>query len=68
MKRTGFWGFFVAAALACALPAQAARTVPVQVDGQRLTAAGYLNQGVTYVPLRSLLDAFGGEVGGGNEF
>ena len=60
MKRTRFCGFFVTAALACVLPVQAARTVPVQVDGERLTTAGYLDRGITYVPLRSLLNAFGG--------
>ena len=33
--------------------------VPVQVDGHRI-ASGYLESGVTYVPLRSLLTGFGG--------
>lgn len=50
-----------AALLACALPARAARaTVPVQVDGIRLEATSYLDQGVTYVPLRTLLESLGG--------
>lgn len=48
------------AAAALAIPASAARTVPVQVDGQALTGTAYLENGVTYVPLRYLLDAFGG--------
>ena len=48
------------AAAALALPAQAARAVPVQVDGAVLEAPGRLENGVTYVPLRALLDAFGG--------
>lgn len=51
-------GLLTAAALA--LPAQASRTVPVQVDGETLSGTSYLEQGVTYVPLRDLLDALGG--------
>ena len=47
------------AAAALSLPAGAARTVPVQVDGSHLAGTAYLEQGVTYVPLRYLLDAFG---------
>ena len=43
-----------------AMPSSAARKVNVQVDGSLLTARSYVEQGVTYVPLRSLLDAFGG--------
>ena len=58
MKRTLLCGLLAAVSLS--LPAHAARTVPVQVDGQRLAGTAYLEQGVTYVPLRSLLDAFGG--------
>lgn len=57
MKRT-LCGLLAAAALA--LPTQAARTVPVQVDGTRLAGTSYVEQGVTYVPLRYLLDALGG--------
>jgi len=48
------------AAAALALPSQAGRAVNVQVDGGLLTARSYVKQGVTYVPLRTLLDAFGG--------
>ena len=48
------------AAAALSLPARAARTVPVQVDGTSLAASSRLESGVTYVPLRSLLDALGG--------
>lgn len=48
------------AALAMAVPAQAARTVPVQVDGTALEAVCHLENGVTYVPLRALLNALGG--------
>lgn len=48
------------AAAALALPVQASRTVPVQVDGETISGTAYLERGVTYVPLRSLLDAFGG--------
>ena len=47
------------AALAMAVPAQAARTVPVQVDGTALEAVCHLENGVTYVPLRALLNALG---------
>lgn len=67
---SGFWkklclpgkqflcGLLAAATLA--IPAQAVRTIPVQVDGQTLSGTSYLDSGVTYVPLRHLLDAFGG--------
>lgn len=48
------------AAAALALPTQAARPVNVQVDGGLLSTRSYVEQGVTYVPLRTLLDAFGG--------
>lgn len=58
MKKKVLCGLLAAASLS--LPAQTARTVPVQVDGTRLAGSSYLEQGVTYVPLRYLLDAFGG--------
>ena len=58
MKKEALCGLLAAAALA--LPAQAARTVPVQVDGTRLAGFSYLENGVTYTPLRYLLDAMGG--------
>lgn len=48
------------AAVSLSMSAQAARTVPVQVDGKTLSGTSYLEQGVTYVPLRYLLDALGG--------
>ena len=51
------------AALALCLPASAegaALTVPVQVDGAALEGAAYLDGGVTYAPLRDLLEAMGG--------
>lgn len=42
-------------------PAAAApRAVPVTVDGTRLSGVGYLENGVTAVPLRTLLEAAGG--------
>lgn len=50
----------VLAAAALSLPAQAARQVPVQVDGASLPSGSYVESGVTYVPLRSLLNALGG--------
>ena len=40
--------------------AAAARTVPVTVDGALLPGVSYLENGVTAVPLRTLLDAAGG--------
>lgn len=56
-----------AAMLAAALMAGAAvpaaglnRTVRVQVDGEILNSVNYIRDGVTYVPLRTLLDVFGG--------
>ena len=49
------------AAASLSLPAQAvSRTVPVQVDGELLDAACTLTDGVTYVPLRTLLNQMGG--------
>lgn len=48
------------AALTLAVPARAARTVPVQIDGTALEAVCHLENGVTYVPLRALLNALGG--------
>ena len=59
MKRELLCGLLAAASLS--LPAQAARrTVPVQADGTVLKSGSYVEQGVTYVPLRYLLDALGG--------
>lgn len=58
VKRAFLCGLLAAAALA--VPANAARTVPVHVDGGRLPGTSYLESGVTYVPLRYLLDALGG--------
>ena len=58
MKKQLLCGLLAAAVLA--LPTRAARTVPVQVDGEMLAGVSHLDSGVTYVPLRYLLDAFGG--------
>ena len=58
MKKTLLCGLLAAASLGQS--AQAARTVPVHVDGQLLEADCYIDQGVTYVPFRSLLDTLGG--------
>ena len=58
MRRVFFCALFCA--LFCVLPARAARTVAVQVDGTPLSGTCQLEDGVTYVPFRSLLDAFGG--------
>lgn len=51
-------GLLAAASLSAT--ARAARVVPVQVDGQTLSGVSYLEDGVTYVPLRYLLNALGG--------
>ena len=56
--RTPLCGMLAAASLS--LPAHAVRSVPVQVDGGLLRNGSYVEQGVTYVPLRYLLDAMGG--------
>ena len=62
MKRR--MGKALLAALLCwalTVPAGAARrSVPVQVDGEALAVKGYVESGVTYVPLRALLGALGG--------
>ena len=58
MKRELLCGLLAAASLS--FPAQAARAVPVQADGMVLKSGSYVEQGVTYVPLRYLLDALGG--------
>jgi N-acetylmuramoyl-L-alanine amidase len=42
------------------VPASAARTIPVTVNGALMSGAAYLEDGVTAVPLRSLCDALGG--------
>lgn len=63
MKATKLCGLLAAFALTwTALPGQAsaARMVPVQVDGTVLPTVNYLTDGVTYAPLRSLMEAFGG--------
>lgn len=64
MKRKLFAG--ILAAVLCLLPVlpvsagATVRSVPIQVDGTLLSLSGDLSSGVTYVALRSLLDAFGG--------
>lgn len=61
MKRRLLLITAAALALAMTVPARAARrSVPVQIDGQLLSAAAYVDSGVTYVPLRALLNALGG--------
>ncbi len=60
--RSAFCGLLAAASLT--LPSHGLRAVPVQVDGQLLPGSSHLEEGVTYVPLRYLLDALGGwEIG-----
>jgi len=58
MKRKLLCGLLTAALLI--QPTLAARRVQVQVDGDLLPIRSYVEQGITYIPLRSLLDAFGG--------
>ena len=64
MKRKLFAGILAAAlCLLPVLPVSAGasvRSVPIQVDGTQLSLSGDLSSGVTYVALRSLLDALGG--------
>ena len=62
MKRKLLCGLLAALTLTCAtVKAAPSRVVPVQVDGTVLSqGVNYLESGVTYVPLRGLLDAFGG--------
>ena len=64
MKRKLLCGLLAALSLSCAVTARAApsgRVVPVQVDGTVFSqGVNYLDKGVTYVPLRGLLDTFGG--------
>ena len=57
MKRTLLCGLLAAAALC--LPVQAARPANLQVDGELLDAPAYVEEGVTYAPLRELLEALG---------
>ncbi len=56
--RTALCGLLASALLT--VPAYGVKTVPVQVDGQHLETLSHLEDGVTYAPLRLLLDAFGG--------
>lgn len=58
MKKALLCGLLAAAVLA--VPARAARQVSVQVDGVPLQIQGMLENGVTYVPLRTFLDRLGG--------
>ncbi len=63
MKRRPCLGWLCGALLALSLtaPAQAARrSVPVQVDAGELSAACYVESGVTYAPFRALLNTLGG--------
>ena len=63
MKRKLFAGLLACLLLAGAMPMSSrasVRTIPVQVDGETLSGTSYLEKGVTYVPLRYLLDFFGG--------
>ena len=62
MKRKLLYGFLTAVLLLYGLSGtvDAVRTIPVQVDGKKLACISYIDSGVTYIPLRSLTDAFGG--------
>lgn len=48
----------LAAASLC-LPVRAARPVGLQVDGELLETPSYVEEGITYAPLRDLLEALG---------
>ena len=57
MKRQLLCGLLAAASLSCSASGYRS-SVPVQVDGTRMSN-GYIENGSTYVPLRSLLNALG---------
>lgn len=57
--RRGFLTILLAAVLLLSAKA-APRRASVQINGTVLNAACYVDSGVTYVPLRTLLDALGG--------
>ena len=57
MKRRFFVGLLAAASLC--LPVQAARPAGLQVDGELLQTAAYVEEGTAYAPLRELLEALG---------
>ena len=62
MKRRACKRLLTAAVLCAALtvPARAARrSVPVQIDGKPIAVSAYVERGVTYVPLRALLNTMG---------
>ena len=62
MKRRACKRLLTAAVLCAALtvPAKAAqRSVPVQIDGKPIAVSAYVERGVTYVPLRALLNTMG---------
>lgn len=62
MKRRACKRLLTAAVLCAALtvPTRAARrSVPVQIDGNPITVSAYVERGVTYVPLRALLNTMG---------
>ena len=63
MKRRACKRLLTAAVLCAALtvPAKAAqRSVPVQIDGKPIAVSAYVERGVTYVPLRALLNTTSG--------
>ena len=62
MKRRACKRLLTAAVLCVALtvPTRAARrSVPVQIDGNPIAVSAYVERGVTYVPLRALLNTMG---------
>ena len=62
MKRRACKRLLTAAVLCAALtvPTRAARrSVPVQIDGNPIAVSAYVERGVTYVPLRALLNTIG---------
>ena len=62
MKRQACKRLLTAAVLCAALtvPTRAARrSVPVQIDGNPIAVSAYVERGVTYVPLRALLNTMG---------
>ena len=58
MKRKLLCGLLASAVLC--FPAEAARPVAVQLDGEPLEISAYVENGTTYAPLRDLLESLGG--------
>lgn len=54
-----------ALALGIAMPALAANNLPVFVEGQKIAEPALVKNGVSYLPMRALLEKLGATVQGG---